>query len=210
MRLIVVCECSGIVRKAFRKLGHEAYSCDIKPAEDGGEHILIDNDNPTKHLQEVLLKDWDLMIGHPPCTYIALCQIWRKLKKGQEWRGDKEKEGLFFFKMLWNQNQIPKICLENPMSVATTEVAKKQQTIHPYEFGHPEQKTTWLWLKGLPFLMPTNNVYDEMVKLPPAKRYRIHYATGMSGKDRSTERSRTYQGIANAMADQWGAEFRLR
>lgn len=198
MKIIVACECSGEVRRAFRARGHEAYSCDILPSDDGSpfhiqEHIhTVMQDSPAQ---------WDLMIGHPPCTYLALCQIWRKYKPGQEWRKQKEDEAVDFFRRLW-EYPVPKICLENPMSIATTRVCKKSQTIHPWQFGHPEQKTTWLWLKNLPPLKPTNNVREYMMTLPRHVRERIHYMS--PGPKRSSMRDKTYPGIAQAMAEQWG------
>lgn len=187
MRVLVACEESGVVRRAFRSRGHDAWSCDILPSRDGSEH----------HFQcdvlTILDRDWDLMIGHPECTYIALCQIWRKYKPGQEWRREKEEQGIEFFRKLW-EAPIYRICLENPMSVASSRVAKKSQTIHPWQFGHGEKKETWLWLKNLPPLRPTN-IVDGRVP-------RVHHMS--PGKNRSRDRSVTYQGIADAMADQWG------
>lgn len=199
MKVLVACECSGRVRAAFRARGHDAWSCDIKPSDDGGPHLRDD-------VQEVLKADptrWDMMIGHPPCTFIALCQIWRKLKPGQEWRRAEEDKAIEFFRKLW-EFPIHKICLENPMSVASTRVAKKSQTIQPYQFGHPEQKTTWLWLKNLPPLKPTNDVHAHMMTLPRRERERIHFMP--PSKDRASQRDKTYTGIAEAMAEQWGAE----
>lgn len=206
MRIIVGCECSGRVRAAFRKLGYDAWSCDILPAEDGSEyHIQGD-------LLEVLKDKWDMLIGHPPCTYLSLsgarwCKDhWVKNKKGDWWHdGTKNRENrdkaIEFFRKLWEAD-IPRICLENPMSVASTHVAPKSQTIQPYEYGHPEFKTTWLWLKNLPHLVPTEVLTPPVKGTPEFKEWSVvHYAT--PGDDRASDRSRTYQGIADAMADQW-------
>jgi len=205
-----MCECSGRVRSAFRARGHDAWSCDILPADDGSPF----------HLREAWpsgLEDnrarWDLMIGHPPCTFLALCQIWRKhpsradcerlgLDPGDTtWRLGQRQKAVEFFRKLW-ELPIPRICLENPMSIASTRVAPKSQTIHPWQFGHPEEKTTWLWLKNLPPLQPTKIVYREMMMLPRKDRERIHYMS--PGPGRSSERDKTFLGVAEAMASQWG------
>lgn len=186
MKILVACEFSGRVRDAFAARGHDAWSCDTKPSETPGQHIQDD-------VLKILNDGWDLMIGHPPCTFLALCQIWRKYKPGQEWRKAEEEEAVSFFRKLWECN-IPRICIENPMSVASTRVARKTQTIHPWQFGHGEKKTTWLWLKNLPLLMPTNIV--------EGREARVHRMP--PGPDRKKNRSRTYPGIADAMAEQWG------
>lgn len=186
MKVLIACEFSGRVRNAFATLGHDAWSCDTKESESPGKHIHGD-------VLEILNSGWDLMIGHPPCTYIALCQIWRKYKPGQEWRKAEEDAAIEFFRALWRAD-IPRICLENPMSVASTRVEPKNQTIHPWQFGHGETKTTWLWLKNLPPLVPTNIVEGRVP--------RVHYEP--PGPNRKANRSRTFHGIANAMAAQWG------
>lgn len=188
MRVLVACEFSGRVRDAFLARGHDAWSCDLLPTDSPGPHIQGDA------IDAAYKGGWDLMIGHPPCTYIALCQIWRKYKPGCEWRAKEEDKAIEFFKRLW-EAPIERICLENPMSIASTRVAQKSQTIHPWQFGHGERKQTWLWLKNLPPLRPTNIVdgrEERIHRMPP-------------GKDRSKKRSLTYQGIADAMAEQWGA-----
>jgi hypothetical protein len=127
------------------------------------------------------MRGWDILIGHPPCTFLALCQIWRKHPSAVDckklglraddtaWRPAQREKAVAFFRRLW-ELPIDKICLENPMSIASTRIAPKSQTIHPWEFGHMEQKTTWLWLKNLPALKSTNNVYEEMMKLPRRER----------------------------------------
>lgn len=200
MKVLVYCECSGRVRSAFRRRGHDAWSCDILPADDSDSHHILEVPGGRSVLEDNP-EQWDLMIAHPPCTYLALCQIWRKYKPGQEWRKPKEDAAVDFFRKCY-EAKIPRICVENPMSVASTRVAKKSQTIHPWQFGHPEQKTTWLWLRNLPPLMPTQNVRAEMMLLPRNVRERIHYMP--PGPNRSSERDKTFPGIAEAMAEQWG------
>lgn len=186
MRVLVACEFSGIVRSAFRARGHDAWSCDLLPAEDGSEyHYQSDaiheawNDYPVP---------WDLMIAHPPCTYLAVSGArWMKDRPGQV------KAGLQFVRDLMDA-PIERIAIENPISVISSRIRKPDQIIQPWMFGHGETKATCLWLKNLPKLIPTNIVEGREArvhKMPP-------------GPDRWKERSRTFQGIADAMADQWG------
>ena len=191
MRVLVACEFSGIVREAFNRRGHNAWSCDLLPAEDG---------SPYHHKADVLQlltrTQWDLMIAHPPCTHLAV--------SGAKWFKDKQKEqseALEFVRKLMDA-VIPKIVIENPVSVISTRIRKPDQIIQPWMFGHMEQKTTCLWLKGLPLLQATDNVKEEMMKLPKRERERLHYLP--PSPDRWKKRSKTYQGIADAMADQWG------
>ena len=200
MKVLVACEFSATVRDAFCALGHEAYSCDIRPCEKGPDfHFQGD-------VREVLSNGWDLMIAHPPCTHLSLSGArwctdhWVKRKRGGNyWHDGSEKrrlraESAEFFRLLW-EAPIDKICIENPMSMASTLVAPKSQTIHPWQFGHGEKKETWLWLKNLPPLVPTMVV--------SGRRCRIHAMP--PGEDRDRERSRTFPGIARAMAKQWGS-----
>ena len=181
MRVLVACEFSGVVRRAFRARGHDAWSCDLLPAEDGGVHIQGD-------VRLLECKDWDMMIAHPPCTHLAV--------SGARWFKDKVKEqagAIEFFIALANST-IPKICIENPISIMSTHYRKPDQTIQPWQFGHGETKATCLWLNNLPKLIPTNIVEGREArvhKMPP-------------GPDRWKERSRTFEGIAKAMAEQWG------
>jgi hypothetical protein len=207
MRVLIACEFSGVVREAFRKLGHDAWSCDLRPADDKS-HFHIQGD-----CLAVLNQGWDLMIGHPPCTHLALAgnrwlkDHWvKRKKKPDRWhdgsaKREAQKQSVEFFKALLNA-PIPMICIENPMSQASRLVAPKTQTIHPWQFGHPEQKTTWLWLKNLPHLRPTKNVHAEMMLLPKSQRERIWSMP--PGPQREKMRSVTFQGIADAMAQQWG------
>lgn len=200
MRVLVACEMSGRVTNEFRKLGHEAYSCDILPTEG----------NPDWHIQDDVLKHlddgWDLMIGHPPCTFISYAGTRARNDKGRVF---KRLEALDFFAKLWEAN-IPKICLENPKSVASPVIAKYSQEIQPYYFGDAAMKTTWLWLKGLPKLVPTNNVGKPSPTYIEKSGKRRYFADAQSGfsKNSRIERSRTFVGIAKAMAEQWGGDIR--
>jgi site-specific DNA-cytosine methylase len=194
MKILVACEYSGVVRDAFRAKGHDAWSCDLLPCEG----------DPTYHRQENILdgildEGWDLMIAHPPCTDLAVSgAAWfkEKIADGRQMRA------LRFVRFLLDA-PIPKIALENPVSVISTKIRKPDQIIHPWMFGHPEQKTTCLWLKGLPKLVETDNVKVDMQKLPKNKRERLHYLPPST--ERWKERSRTFQGVATAMAEQWGS-----
>ena len=185
MKVLVACEFSGVVREAFKAKGHDAWSCDLLPTEIPGNHIQID-------VLRILNGDWDLMIGHPPCT--RLCNsgvMW--LERRNLW--EDMMSGARFFNKLKNA-RIPKICIENPIphKYAVDIIGKYDQIIQPWQFGHGESKATCLWLKNLPKLAPTNIVsgrYQRLHRLPPSK-------------DRAKLRSITYQGIANAMAEQWG------
>jgi hypothetical protein len=182
MRALVACEFSGIVRDAFAVRGHDAWSCDVLPSEKPG----------TKHYErdvlEILELGWDLMIAHPPCTHLAV--------SGARWFKDKVTEqhaALAFVQQLLNA-PIPKIALENPISIISTRIRQPDQIIQPWQFGHGETKATCLWLKNLLPLQPTTIVDGRLARvhrLPPS-------AT------RWKERSRTYPGIAEAMAIQWG------
>jgi hypothetical protein len=181
MKVLVACEYSGTVRDAFAKKGHEALSCD-----------LLATDKPGKHYQgnvfDIINDGWDLMIAHPPCTHLAV--------SGARWFKDKvieQAEALDFVRGLMNAD-IDRICIENPVSIISSRIRKPDQTIQPWQFGHGETKRTCLWLKGLPKLAPTNIVdgRDQRIwKLPPSpNRWKV--------------RSVTFQGIADAMANQWG------
>ena len=180
MRVLVACEFSGIVREAFKAKGHVAWSCDLLPTEIPGNHIQGD-------VLGILNDGWDLMIVHPPCTHLAV--------SGARWFKDKRQEqieALEFVKLLLNA-PINKIALENPISVISTHIRKPDQIIQPWMFGHGETKATCLWLKNLPLLIPTNIV--------TGRDNRIHREP--PSEDRWKNRSRTLQGIANAMAEQW-------
>ena len=184
MKVLIACEFSGIVRDAFRRVGHDAISCDLVKSESWnmwhhkGDIIKLLKRNASR---------WDMMIAFPPCTHLAV--------SGARWFKDKEKEqqkAIDFFMTLVNA-EIPKICIENPVGIMSTVYRKPDQYIQPWQFGHGETKKTGLWLKGLSLLIPTDNV--------EGREPRIHHMT--PGPDRARERSRFYPGIAEAMANQW-------
>ena len=181
MRVLVACEYSGTVRDAFIKRGHNAMSCDILPTDKEGPHYQ-------GNVLNIIDDGWDLMIAHPPCTHLAV--------SGARWFKDKQQEqaeALEFVGVLLNAN-IEKIALENPVSIISSRIRKPSQVIQPWQFGHGETKATCLWLKNLPLLKPTNIVdgrEQRIHKMPPSK-------------DRWKLRSTTFQGIADAMAEQWG------
>lgn len=187
MRVLIACEFSGVVRRAFRALGHDAWSCDLLPDEqDGGFHHLQCD------IRHYIHKDyegsWDLMIAHPPCTHLAV--------SGARWFKDKvaeQADALQFVRDLLAA-PIPRIALENPISIISSKIRKPDQIIQPWQFGHGETKATCLWLKNLPKLVPT--------KIVEGREPRVHHMS--PGPDRWKERSRTLEGIAAAMADQWG------
>lgn len=194
MKVLVACEFSGIVREAFRARGHDAISCDLLPTEIPGPHY-------EGNVLHILNRDkWDLIIAHPPCTYLANSGAQWLYKKPGRW--ELMVEGAQFFKAILNA-ECPRIAVENPvMHKHAKELigVNYSQIIQPWQFGHPETKGTCLWLKGLPDLQPTNIIKDQMLK--NTARHKI-WMMGES-MDRWKERSRTYQGIADAMADQWG------
>ena len=181
MRVLVACEYSGVVRDAFTRKGHYAMSCDLLDTEVIGEHYKGD-------VRDVINDGWDLMICHPPCTHLAV--------SGARWFKEKQKEqaeALEFVELLLNA-PIHQICLENPISIISSRIRKPDQIIQPWQYGHGETKATCLWLKNLPLLKPTNIVEGREArvhKMPPSP-------------NRWKERSRTFQGIADAMAQQWG------
>jgi site-specific DNA-cytosine methylase len=188
VKVLVACEFSGIVREAFARRGHDAWSCDLLPTELPGQHIAGD---VTQHLAD----GWDLMIAHPPCTHLAV--------SGAQWWPGKQKEqteALEFVRKLLNA-PVPRIALENPVGCISTKIRKPDQIIQPYHFGHLETKTTCLWLKNLPALKHTTELKAETYALPASQRHRIWYMGSGKGKERSI----TFQGIADAMAQQWGA-----
>jgi hypothetical protein len=180
LRVLVACEFSGIVRDAFVAAGHDAMSCDLLPSERPGPHYQGD-------VQDILADGWDMMIAHPPCTHLAV--------SGAKWFAEKrteQAEALDFVRMLMAA-PIPRIAIENPVSVISTRIRRPDQIIQPWMFGHGETKKTCLWLKGLPPLVATL-IYTE-------REARIHRMA--PSPDRWKNRSRTYEGIAAAMAQQW-------
>ena len=195
MRVLIACEFSGKVRDAFLKLGHDAMSCDLLPTESPGPHYEGD-------VFDVIDDGWDMMVAHPPCTYLANSGVQWLYK--QEGRWEKMQLGALFFAQLLEAD-IPHIAVENPImhGYAKKIIGMNQtQLIQPYQFGHTERKATCLWLLGLPPLVPTNDVKDEMDLLPKARQQRLHWLP--PSVDRAKLRSETFQGIADAMAGQWG------
>lgn len=190
MKVLIACEYSGTVRDAFIAAGHDAMSCDLLPTDVPGPHYQGD-------VRDVIGDGWDLMIGHPPCTDIAVSgAAWFKKKR----EDGRQQAAIDFFLLLANAD-IPRICIENPVCIMSSVWMPPTQTIQPWMFGHPEQKATCLWLKALPLLQSTNDVYDEMMLLPKKERERIHYMP--PSPNRWKERSKTFKGIAAAMANQW-------
>lgn len=184
MRVLVACEYSGRVREAFRRLGHDAWSCDLLESEDGAPfHIQGD-------ALQVMRRGWDLMVAHPPCTHLAVSGARHFEAKKSDGR---QQEAIDFFLAL-ARAPIPQIAIENPVCIMSSVWRKPDQTIQPWMFGHGETKATCLWLKGLPHLVPTNIV--------SGRHPRVHLMP--PGPDRWKERSRTYEGVAEAMATQWG------
>ena len=180
MRVLVACEYSGRVRDAFLAKGHDAMSCDLLPTDVPGPHYQGD-------VMDIIGDGWDMMIAHPPCTHLAV--------SGARWFKDKQTEQAealeFVRALLWVD--IPRIALENPVSIISSRIRKPDQVIQPWQFGHGETKATCLWLKGLPKLTPSNIV--------EGREQRVHRMP--PGPDRWKERSRTFEGVAAAMADQW-------
>ena len=196
LKVLVACEYSGRVRDAFIGKGHIAMSCDLLPSDKPGLHYQGD-------VFDIIDQGWDLLIAHPPCTYLTNSGVCWLHKDPSRW--GLLDEGAAFFKALLKCS-IPLKCIENPIQhkYAKERIGRKQsQIIQPWMFGHMEQKATCLWLDGLPLLQPTSNVKDEMMKLPKRERERLHYLP--PSPDRWKLRSTTYQGIADAMATQWGA-----
>ena len=192
MKVLVACEYSGIVREAFAKRGHDAWSCDLLPTDQPSD----------KHIQgdvlEIINDGWDLIIAHPPCTHLSLSGA----KYWAEKRADgRQQAAIKFVEDIWDAD-CPRICIENPVGALTkhSKLGKATQYIQPYEFGHAEQKRTGLWLKGLPKLQGTK--FIDVKGLPNKERHRLHWLP--PSKDRWKIRSTTFQGIADALADQFG------
>jgi site-specific DNA-cytosine methylase len=181
VRVLVACEYSGVVRDAFLRRGHDAMSCDLLPTEQPGPHHEGD-------VRDILGDGWDLMIAHPPCTHLSV--------SGARWFEEKQaaQDDALAFVLELLTAPIPRICIENPVSIISSHIRKPDQIIQPWQYGHGETKATCLWLKNLPPLVPTQVV--------SGREARIHRMP--PGPDRWKERSRTYHGIAEAMAEQWG------
>jgi len=196
-KVLVACEYSGTVRDAFIRAGHDAMSCDLLPTDAAGPHYQGD-------VKYVLDDEWDLLIAHPPCTYMTNSGVSWLHKDPARWA--LLDDAAAFFNLLLDA-PIKRIAVENPImhKYAKERIGnrKQDQVVQPWMFGHMEQKGTCLWLKNLPLLTATNNVKAEMLLLPDNERQRLHYLS--PGPDRWKLRSKTYQGIADAMAAQWGA-----
>lgn len=195
MRILVACESSGAVRSAFRALGHDAWSCDLLPAEDGSQHhftcdALLIAEHGLQAKGDYFPQPWDLMIAHPPCTHLAV--------SGARWfpekRASGEQQAAIEFFLALARAPIPRIAIENPVCIMSSVWREPDQIIQPWQFGHGEVKATCLWLKGLPPLVPT--------KIVTGRHPRVHLMPPSA--DRWKERSRTLSGIAEAMASQWG------
>ena len=197
LKILVACEYSGKVRNAFAKQGHMAISCDLLESETSGLHYKGD-------VRNILDQGWDLMVAHPPCTYLSV--------SGMHWtiRGMRDpqltEDALAFVQLLMDA-PIHRIAIENPVSVISTRIRKPDQIVMPYEFGHDASKKTCLWLKNLPLLKPTNYIAPRIIN--GKKRWGNQTDSGQNkltpSHDRWKIRSETYQGIADAMATQWGS-----
>ena len=192
LRVLVACEYSGVVRNAFQSLGHEAWSCDLLESETDGNHFQCD-------VREIIGGGYDLMIAHPPCTYLCSSGLhWNKLRPE---RAQKTEDALSFVQMLMDA-PIKHIAIENPVGCISSRIRKPDQTIQPWQFGHAESKATCFWLKDLPRLMPT-----QIMAKPECGHWSNQTASGQNklapSPTRWKERSRTYLGIADAMAQQW-------
>ena len=194
MRVLVACEYSGIVRDAFIRRGHYALSCDLLPTESPGPHYQGD-------VADIINEGWDLMIAHPPCTHLAVSGA----RYFEQKRQDGRQQAAIHFFMFLATAAIPRIAVENPVGIMSSVWRKPDQIIQPWQFGHPESKKTCLWLKGLPPLSPTN-----VLPLPNSGRWENQTPSGQNklgpSPDRAKIRSKTYPGIAEAMAEQWGQE----
>jgi site-specific DNA-cytosine methylase len=192
MRVLVACEYSGTVRDAFRAVGHDAWSCDLLPTDaDPAFHYQGD-------VSDIIDDDWDMMIAHPPCTHLAV--------SGARWFKDKQSEqqlALMFVQNLMDAD-IPRIVIENPVSIISSHIRKPDQIIQPWQFGHEATKTTCLWLKGLPKLQPTNVVGKGNRHVTKSGKSLPEWYNLPPSPDRWKVRSATFKGIAEAMAQQWG------
>lgn len=196
MRVLIACEFSGVVREAFRKRGHDAWSCDLIPSLDNSPYHLICD------VLTILDQRWDMMIAFFPCDRLlgAGALHWKK------WQASGEQQRAIEFALKLLNAPIDKIAAENPVGILSTVYRKPDQIIQPYQFGHMEQKKTCLWLNNLKKLVPTNDVYEEMMKLPKRERERVHHESPgiKNGLTRSQRRAICFPGWAEAFAEQWG------
>lgn len=192
MRVLIACEYSGTVRDAFRAAGHDAMSCDLLPTDRPGPHHQGD-------VFDIIGEGWDLMIAHPPCTHLAVSGAKHFAAKIADGR---QAAALFFVRRLLDA-PIPRICLENPVSIISSQIRRPDQIIQPWQFGHEATKTTCLWLKGLPHLVPTNIVGKGARHVTKGGKSLPTWYNLPPSPDRWKIRSATFQGIADAMAAQW-------
>lgn len=198
MKVLVACEYSGVVRDAFLTKGHDAMSCDLMDTDSSGPHYKGD-------VFDIIENGWDLMIAHPPCTFLCTSGArWLDDPRYPNRREDRERAAEFFMKLY--HAPIPKVCCENPAGYMTPYFRKPDQYVKPYEYGHPTTKKTGLWLKNLPKLTPTNIVTPEVHITPSGRVWDKWFfeSSVLPLKDRMKFRSKTFKGIAEAMADQWG------
>lgn len=202
MKVLIACEFSGIVRDAFISRGHDAISCDLLPTERPGPHYQ-------GSVLDLIDEPFDLMIAHPPCTYLTVAAN-KYMKPEYESRfpdrKQQRREAIAFFLVLYHFRNVKRICIENPIGIMSTHFRKPDQIVQPFHFGHPDRKPTCLWLKDLPKLEHTNVVIPNIVQNRNGKTASAHHdaALRLPAEDRWKVRSRTYQGIADAMAKQWG------
>lgn len=202
MNVLVAGEFSGTVRNAFRRLGHDAWSCDLIPALDNSPYHIVQD---LRTLLDARACQWiDLMIAHPPCDRLLVAGALHF----EKWRASGEQQAAIDFFMFLANQPIKRIAIENPVGIMSTLWRKPDQYIEPFEYGHPETKRTCIWLKNLPLLYQTNNVERAMMALPAKERNRIHHESpGMkNGLTRSQRRAVFFQGWADAMAWQWGSQ----
>jgi hypothetical protein len=192
MRVLIACEYSGTVRDAFRAAGHDAMSCDLLPTDRPGPHYQGD-------VFDIIGDDWDMMIAHPPCTHLAVSGAKHFAAKIADGR---QAAALFFVRRLLDA-PIPRICVENPVSIISSQIRKPDQIIQPWMFGHEATKTTCLWLKGLPHLVPTDIVGKGARHVTKSGKSLPTWYNLPPSPDRWKIRSATFQGIADAMAAQW-------
>lgn len=205
MKVLVACEYSGVVRDAFIRKGHDAMSCDLLPSESNfGPHYQGD-------IRDIIDDEWDLLIAHPPCTYLCVPGAHYLHKQPDRWGKMLEAKDLF---MLFYSLSVPKICIENPVPHKYAQLPKYTQIIQPWQFGHEQSKRTCLWLKGLPPLMPTKimNNHGERYERTPAQqeKYGRWANSKWYAKSNAHERARTFQGIADALATQYTAFINSR
>ena len=199
MKVLVACEFSGIVRDAFARLGHDSWSCDLLPSEKEGNHIQGD-------MRNLDYSKWDLLIVHPDCTYLTVTgNKWFLPKYHDRFphREQDRKDAIEFFMWL-TTIPVPKMCIENPVGIMSRIYKKPDQIIQPFQFGHSEPKKTCLWLKGLPLLTPTKIMEPEYIITKSGKRVPKWFFSPSNTPERKKLRKRTFQGIADAMASQWG------